>query len=89
MDPQYLSRQGRRRGAGVQEFGPAAVLAEIRTMLAEMAAEELSDAEAAHARRYLADEPQPRTFISERRPDRAKMPTALMQVFGEKDVPSI
>ncbi|MEV7042827.1 hypothetical protein [Amycolatopsis sp. NPDC051061] len=89
MNPEYLDRRARRSGGQVQKFEPAAVLAEIRTMLAEMAAEELSEAEAAHAQRYLADEPQPRTSISERRPDRAKMPTALMQVFGEKDVPSI
>ncbi|MFG1642643.1 hypothetical protein ACGFMK_20320 [Amycolatopsis sp. NPDC049252] len=88
FEPQYLDAPvGRRRGPQV-EYDAATVLASMRAMLAEMAADDLTQAEIAHAERYLADEPRPGASPFDRRSDRAKLPASLMQVFGDKDVPS-
>lgn len=78
----------RRRGDRLVEYDAATVLASMRDMLAEMAEDDLTQAEVAHAERYLADEPRPGSFPLDRRPDRARLAAGLMQVFGGKDAPS-
>jgi hypothetical protein len=89
LEPEYLDPPTRRqRSEQLAQYDAVAVLASMRAKLVEMAEGDLTEAQVAHAVRYLADEPGPGSFPFDRRPDRAKMPGALMQVFGDKHAPS-
>jgi len=88
-EPEYLNAPARRLGGHRVVHDAVTVLAGMRDMLAEMAADTLTPAEIAHAERYLADEPRPGSLAFRRRSDRAKLPAGLMQVFGDKTTPSV